>query len=54
MKLRAEVVKKETVKSLIAFGDVSHLPLDQLNAIVESVSGLPAHTQAHNPHSLSF
>ena len=38
VKKRADVVKKDTFKTLIAFGDVAHLPLDQLNSIVESVS----------------
>ena len=43
VKRKADVVKKETFNSLLAFGDVSHLPLDQLNSMVESVS----------PHSLN-
>ena len=38
VKRRADVVKKDTFKTLVAFGDVSHLPLDQLNSMVESVS----------------
>lgn len=44
VKRRADVVKKDTFKTLIAFGDVSHLPLDQLNSMVESVRSSVPHS----------
>ena len=51
MKRKADVVKKDNFKTLVAFGDVSHLPLDHLNSIVEAVSSL-THRHTHT-HSLS-
>ena len=38
MKRKADAVKRDNFKTLIGFGDVAHLPLDQLNAMVEAVS----------------
>ena len=38
IKRQAEAVKKDNIKSLLMFGDVSHIPLDQLSFLVESVS----------------
>ena len=38
IKRQAEAVKKDNIKSLLMFGDVSHIPLDQLSFVVESVS----------------
>ena len=38
IKRQPEQVKKENVKTLLLFGDVSHVPLDQLSNLVESVS----------------
>ena len=38
IKRHAEQVKKENLKTLVMFGDVSHIPLDQLSNLVESVS----------------
>lgn len=53
VKRRADVVKKDTFKTLVAFGDVSHLPLDQLNSMVESVSPpLTVHTSCTMTHYL--
>ena len=41
IKRHADQVKKDNIKTLLMFGDVSHIPLDQLSNLVESVS-LPA------------
>lgn len=38
IKRAPEAIKKENVKTLLMFGDVSHIPLDQLSYLVESVS----------------
>ena len=38
IKRAADPIKKENIKSLLMFGDVSHIPLDQLSYLVESVS----------------
>lgn len=38
LKRQADAVKKENIKTLLVFGDMSHVPLDQLASIVESVS----------------
>ena len=38
LKRQADAVKKENIKALLIFGDMSHVPLDQLASIVESVS----------------
>ena len=40
IKRQAEALKKDNMKSLLMVGDVSHLPLDQLSFLVESVSFL--------------
>lgn len=40
IKRSPESLKKENIKTLLMFGDVSHIPLDQLSHLVESVSGL--------------
>ena len=37
LKRQAEAVKKENIKTLLIFGDMSHVPLDQLASIVESL-----------------
>jgi dynein heavy chain len=37
IKRSSESVKKENYKTLLMFGDVSHIPLDQLSFLVESV-----------------
>lgn len=38
MKRHAEPVKKENMKSLVMFGDLSHLPVDHLSSLVDTVS----------------
>ena len=38
IKRNPEAVKKENIKTLLMFGDVSQIPLDQLSYLVESVS----------------
>eukprot|EP00731_Ephydatia_muelleri_P012058 Em0006g952a len=37
LKRQADAVKKENIKALLIFGDMSHVPLDQLASIVESL-----------------
>ena len=37
IKRHADQIKKENMKTLLMFGDVSHVPLDQLSNLVESV-----------------
>ncbi len=37
IKRQADQIKKENMKTLLMFGDVSHIPLDQLSNLVESV-----------------
>ena len=54
VKNKAEAVKKDTFKTLVGFGDVSHIPLDQLNSMVESVShDKHTHMTQHNTHTHS-
>ena len=37
VKRQAEVVKADTFRQLIMYGDVAHLPLDHLSSLIESV-----------------
>ena len=38
IKRQPEAIKKDNIKTLLMFGDVSHIPLEQLSYLVESVS----------------
>lgn len=42
-KRAAEPVKKENLSTLLTYGDISHLPLDHLSFIVDTVSHCPTH-----------
>ena len=38
VKRKADVIKKDNVKSLLSFGDMSYTPLDHLTSMVDAVS----------------
>ena len=38
IKRKAEVIKKDNLKSLLSFGDMSYTPLDHLTSMVDAVS----------------
>ena len=40
MKRQAVPIKKENFHSVLVFGDMAHLPLDQLTTLVDAVSML--------------
>lgn len=44
VKRQAEVVKADTFRQLIMYGDVAHLPLDHLSSLIESVRHLNTKT----------
>lgn len=47
IKRTPDSIKKENLKTLLMFGDVSHIPLDQLSYLVESVSLKTVHMKLY-------
>lgn len=50
VKRQAEVVKADTFRQLIMYGDVAHLPLDHLSSLIESVRPLATKTTLYFMH----
>lgn len=50
VKRQAEVVKADTFRQLIMYGDVAHLPLDHLSSLIESVRPLATKTTPYFIH----